>query len=136
MTDRTKALGALALFIALSFAGWWIVSAVFAQHADLIALILVIGIAPPSTLFALGYVLTRPWWSTRIGRAMLISTLGLALLVDIALLYNFLGDDYALRDAVRLTVYWVICVGAWYKFGALYLPQRFLPRRFRRGDRD
>lgn len=87
--------------------------------ADTIALMLVIGTAPPATLFALVYGFTTPWWRTMIGRALLISSTGLALLVDISLLYQWLGDQYALRDVVRLMVYAFIFLGAWLKLASL-----------------
>lgn len=119
MSERSRALGGLALFLVASFVAAWVVSMSLPRLVDDLAFVLVAGIAPPATLFALLYTFTRPWWTTMIGRAMLISSTGLALLVDISLLYRWLGDDYALRDAVRLTVFWVVCAGAWWKFGAL-----------------
>jgi hypothetical protein len=89
------------------------------MSADVIAVILVAATAPPATLFALIYGFTSPWWRTAIGRALLVSSTALALLVDISLLYQAFGDNYALRDAVRLTVFSLVCAGAWMKFGAL-----------------
>lgn len=127
MSPRRKAFTTLAATVLVSFFLAWLVT----PWADIAAVAIVIGIAPAATLFAVIYMFTRPWWTTIIGRAMLISSSGLALLVDIALLYKFFGDNYALRDAVRLTVYWMIFLGAWYKLAALVL-ERPAPRR---GDR-
>lgn len=87
--------------------------------ADTAALVAIISIAPTSTLFALVYGFTVPWWETLIGRAMLASSTGLAMLVDITLLYQWLGDDYALRDMVRLSVFFTVSLGAAYKAAAL-----------------
>ena len=52
------------------------------------------------------------------------SSTALALLIDISLTYQFLGDDYALRDVVRLTVFALIAAGAWLKLGALIYEHR------------
>lgn len=121
MSDRAKALGALAAFFVASFVGARLLS----PWAEVIALWLIIGIGAMSTTFAVYYMLFRPWWTTRIGRAMLASSSGLAMLTDISLVYRWLGDDYPWRDAVLLTVLWVIFVGACYKNGALFLPDRW-----------
>ena len=80
------------------------------MNADLIALILVVLMAPPATLFPILYAF-RPWYQSLIGRALMTHSVGLALLIDISLLYKAFGDDYFLRDAVRLTVYALILVG-------------------------
>jgi len=47
------------------------------------------------------------------------SDLGLALLVDISLAYKAFGDDYALRDVVRLSVYAIVLAGVLFATGAL-----------------
>ncbi len=93
------------------------------MNADLAAVILVLIAAPPATLFPLAYawIARGVWWRTPAGRALMTSSTALALLIDISLLYQWLGDDYALRDAVRLTVYALVALGAWLKLGALLL---------------
>lgn len=80
------------------------------MNADVIALILVLAMAPPATLFPILYAF-RPWWKSLIGRALMTHSVGLALLIDISLLYKAFGDDYPGRDVVRLAVYAVILVG-------------------------
>lgn len=120
MTDRTKAF----LWLGAAFVGAFLVGAVLAPWAEVAAVVLVLGIAVTSTLFAAAYMFTRPWWSTPIGRALLISSTSLALLTDIALLYQWLGDDYALRDVVRLTVYTLIFLGASLKCVAFVAERR------------
>jgi hypothetical protein len=109
-------------------------SAALTPWADTASIILVLLVAPPATLFAIIYGFTVPWWQTVIGRAMLVSSTGLALLVDISLLYNWLGDDYAARDVVRLSVFTIICLGAWWKFAAL-VREKLAARRDHRADR-
>lgn len=93
------------------------------MSVDTIALWLIIAAAPPATLFpfCFAYVSRGVWYRNPIGRALMTSSTGLALLLDISLIYQWLGDDYALRDVVRLTVFFVICAGAWLKFLALLL---------------
>ena len=89
--------------------------------ADLAAVLLVLAAAPPATLFPLcyGWIARGVWWRSPAGRALMTSSTALALLIDISLVYQWLGDDYALRDVVRLTVFALVALGAWLKFGAL-----------------
>lgn len=107
------------------------------MSADTLALLLIISAAPPLTLFPLIYawVARGVWWRNPAGRALMVSTTGLAALVDITLIYAAFGSDYPYRDAVRLTVYAWIASGAWLKFGALVYESR-RGRRFahRRGN--
>lgn len=86
---------------------------------DAIAVVLIAAASIPATLFPLVYGFTSPWWRTPIGRALMVKAVGLALLIDISLVYNFFGDDYAARDAVRLGVFSLITVGVWMQFLAL-----------------
>lgn len=94
--------------------------------ADLAAVLLVLAAAPAATAFPIAYawIARGVWWRTPAGRALMTSSTALALLIDISLVYQFLGDDYALRDAVRLTVFALIAAGAWLKFGALIYEHR------------
>lgn len=97
------------------------------MSADTLAVVLVVLAAPPATLFPPFYawISRGRWWRNPTGRALMASSTGLALLIDISLLYQAFGDDYALRDVVRLTVYAWIATGAWLKFGALIYEWRF-----------
>ena len=91
------------------------------MSADTAAVLLVVVAAPAATTFPLLYawVARRVWWRTWTGRALMTSSTALALLIDISLAYQAFGDDYALRDVVRLTVFALIAAGAWLKLGAL-----------------
>lgn len=91
------------------------------MSADLIALLLVIGMAPPLTLFPFvyGWVARGIWWRNPAGRAIMISTTSLGALVDLTLLYQVFGNEYPGRDIVRLVVFGGVFAGAWLKFGAL-----------------
>lgn len=83
------------------------------MSVDTIAVLIIIAMAPAWTALPILVAFTTPWWRTLLGRALMVSTLGTGLLVDISLLYQWLGDDYFLRDVVRLSVYGLICVGGW-----------------------
>jgi hypothetical protein len=89
--------------------------------ADVAAVLLVVAAAPAATVFPFLYawVARGVWWRTPTGRALMVSSTALALLIDISLAYQAFGDDYALRDLVRLSVFGLIAVGAWLKLGAL-----------------
>lgn len=104
------------------------------MSADVAAVILILAAAPPATLFPIVYGFTAPWWKTLIGRALLTKAIGLALLIDISLIYKFLGDEYFLRDVVRLSVYALITVGTWMQFSAL-LVEKYHARKERRTHR-
>lgn len=91
------------------------------MNADTVAVVLVVIAAPAATLFpfCFAYISRGIWWRNPAGRALMTSSTALALLIDISLAYRWLGDDYALRDVVRLTVYALIAAGAWQKLYAL-----------------
>lgn len=74
--------------------------------------------APPATLFPIRYAF-RPWYRSLIGRALMIHSVGLALRIDISLLYKAFGDDYPGRDIVRLAVYTLIWLGVTFQCVAL-----------------
>ena len=94
------------------------------MSADAMAVTLVALMAFPATMFPIIFGLTGPWWRTLVGRALMTKSVGLALLIDISLLYTIFGDDYAARDAVRLGVYGFILAGVWLQFIALVVEKR------------
>lgn len=98
------------------------------MSADTAAILLVLAAAPAQTLFIVIYGFGSPWWRSLVGRALFTKALGLALLVDLSLLYHWLGDGYYLRDVVRLSVYALITAGAWLQLVAL-LKEKFQGRR-------
>ncbi|MCZ4498859.1 MAG: hypothetical protein JWQ74_1412 [Marmoricola sp.] len=87
--------------------------------ADDIRFALVAIATLPATGFTIVYGLGSPWYKSLLGRALFTHALGMALLIDISVLYKFFGDDYAGRDVVSITVYAVIIVGTWAQFIAL-----------------
>lgn len=98
------------------------------MSADTASLILILIAAPAQTMFILIYGLGSPWWRSLLGRALFTKALGLALLVDISVLYHFLGDEYVYRDVVRVTVFSLIAVGAWLQLMAL-IKEKYVARR-------
>ena len=91
------------------------------MSADTAAVLMILSAAPAATLFPLIYGFTVRWWTFPIGRALMVSSTGLGLLIDISLIYQWLGDDYFLRDVVRLSVYGFIVAGAWLKLIAILI---------------
>ena len=91
------------------------------MSADTAAILLVLAAAPAQTLFPIIYGVSSPWYRSLLGRALMTKAVALALLIDISLVYNWLGDDYAARDVVRLTVFALIAAGAWMQLAALIL---------------
>ena len=96
------------------------------MNADLAAVVLVVLMAPPATLFPILYAF-RPWHKSLIGRALMIHSVGLALLIDISLAYKVFGDNYFARDVVRLTVYALILIGVTSQCWALISARRGKP---------
>lgn len=65
-----------------------------------------------ATLFTLTYpVLARTWWRTQVGRAMEVTMLGLALLLDVALCFYWFG--WTVPGWLARTIYVVIAVSPW-----------------------
>lgn len=103
------------------------------MSADTWAVVLIVAAAPAATLFPIVYGFSSPWWRTLIGRALVTKAVGLALLIDISIAYQILGDQYPGRDAVRLSVYALITAGVWMQFSALMV-EKWRARKSR--DRD
>lgn len=82
--------------------------------------------APAATLFPLLYTATR-WWKRTTGWAIWLSKVGLAILVDSALLLHVVGlENYQYRSQVLMIGFVFITAGTW-----LYL---FVFLRARFGD--
>lgn len=103
----------------------------FDPTVDTVARWMVYATAVPATLFIVLYAFTVPWWSTMIGRALLVSSTALALLIDLSALYHVLGADYLGRDLVRLAVLALVFLGASLKLTAL-LGEKWAARKARR----
>lgn len=90
--------------------------------ADSVAFVLVASAALPLNLFpfCLAWFSRGVWYRTSAGLALMVSTTGLAALVDITIAYKVFGGEYPYRDVLRLAVYFWISLGAWLKLGALF----------------
>ena len=71
----------------------------------------------PATLFVFAYGFAAPWWRSVIGRALWVSDLSLALLLDLALVAYWL--HFELPAWARLSIYALVAVGAWLRLGAV-----------------
>lgn len=70
--------------------------------------------APAANLFPLLYGTTAPWWRSWTGRAIIISKVGLALLVDAAVLFRWNGaKPYWGFNELRLGAFALITVGTY-----------------------
>lgn len=87
--------------------------------ADQMVQWMVYGAAAASTLFTVLYGFTVPWWQTSIGRALLVSSAALALLLDLSVAYQVFGQNYLARDFIRVSIMVAIFVGTLLKLGAL-----------------
>lgn len=94
------------------------------MNADQVSLLLVVAAVPPVNLFLFIYGFALPWYRTHIGRSLIISSLGLAALVDISFLYRIMGDEYQGRDAARIVAFSIVVLGAWYQFIAFMAERR------------
>lgn len=58
--------------------------------------------------------MTRPWWTTPAGRAMMVKGWGNLILLDLGLTALLFGPDYPGRDVVRVIGMAVFTAGMWY----------------------
>lgn len=79
--------------------------------ADQIFAHLVYLALPAVILYPLIYGFTSPWWSSWIGRALLVKAVGVAILVSFSALFQFFGPNYWGRDYVRIVGMAFACVG-------------------------
>lgn len=75
-----------------------------------------------STLFVLTYPLLSPGWHrTAIGRALLVSSGALALLLDLSLASKVLGPEWFMHHPeIRIGIVWLVALGAALKLTALW----------------
>lgn len=80
--------------------------------------LVIVGILP-ATLFPILYARWFPFWKSTLGRALMTKAVGMALLVDISVLYLIFGDDYFLRELVRLVVFTLVVGGMYWQLAAI-----------------
>lgn len=96
-----------------------------AEVGDLLVYVAV----PGATLFPILYMWAAPWSKSTVGRAIVTSKIGLALLVDLSLVYRFLGPDYPGHDQAVLAAFALIVVGTYLYLLALVREQLGKRRR-------
>lgn len=97
--------------------------------ADEIAHVLILAGAIPASIYWVLFVFLTPgWWKRSVGRALGIKATALMLLLNVSAAYQLFGNDYPLRDIVRITVFLLVVVGLWLQCGAI-IHERFKARR-------
>lgn len=105
------------------------------MSVDAVLLVLLWLCAPAAALYALLYAF-RPWRSTQAGTALMLKSVGTAMLLVISLLYVWLGDYWG-RDAIRVAAFALWTVGIYYLLWTLltspgaekYPPRSWFRRR-------
>lgn len=121
--------------VVLMGAAGFVLARVLDPTVDQAARWLIYATSPAVTVFVVLYATTVPWWKTSIGRALLVSSAALMMLIDLSVAFQLFGADYLGRDAVRLTVLSLVFLGAWLKLYAL-LSEKWIGRRERKVARD
>jgi hypothetical protein len=94
--------------------------------------LLVYAAAPATTLLPVLYWITARWWKSLAGWALMTAKVGLAMLVDLSLLFRRFGPAYPHRQDYLLAAFAVITVGA-YLYLAVFLRIQYTAWRRRRG---
>ena len=93
------------------------------MNSEQVTLYLLWFTAPAATLFPVLYMVYAPWQRSLVGRAIVISKIGLACLVDASLAYHFAGPNYPYRTQVVLGSFALIGVWTWLYLIALLREQ-------------
>lgn len=91
------------------------------EHLEHLGLVFIVLGAIPATAFpfAYAYVARGIWWREPSGRALIVSSTALALLLDLSLLFRVVTLPPYASLVVVLVVVALIAAGAWLKLGAL-----------------
>lgn len=79
--------------------------------------------APPMNLFPLLYS-RSPWASSLVGRSLMTSSVGLALLIDLSLMIRVFGPDYYGHDVIVLVAFAIMILGSYMQFFSLLKARR------------
>ena len=93
------------------------------MSTETLALIIVWAAAPAATLVPIVYGLLQPWWRSLTGRALMTSTVGLALLIDLSLIFRAWDGHLQTKREIALAIYVLICAGSWLMLLALVRAQ-------------
>lgn len=107
------------------------------MDADGVLLVLILVAAVASNLYVFFY-LFRPWFRTPQGRALMVKSIGNAILLDMAAAFTLWGD-YSGRHVVRLVGFSIFLAGIVYLLVTLLFSpgaRRYPPWNWRRSRRD
>lgn len=94
------------------------------------SLVLVWVAFPAANLFPILYMISASWWGTWAGRAVVVSKIGLAALVDASVLFRIHGGDYPGRTQVILVAFSLIVIGT-YMYLFAFIREQYLERHGR-----
>lgn len=97
------------------------------DHDAWILALLIICAIPANGYVAL--YMTRPWYVTEPGRALMVKAVANAGLINLGLATAIFGRDWPGRDQVRLVLFLLFAIGLWYLFIALLRTPRIPPRK-------
>lgn len=97
---------------------------------------LIYAITAPMNMIPALYAYRSDWRRYDTGKAFLFLATGLALVLDVALLYWVLGDDYAGRGALRFAVYLFLGVGTYWILMNLLSLQRMGDEEYKKRRED
>ncbi|HKY56434.1 MAG TPA: hypothetical protein VJL80_00165, partial [Aeromicrobium sp.] len=93
---------------------------------DLSILILLTICAVPANGYVLVYM-TRPWYVTEPGRALMVKALANMGLINLGLATQIFGREFPGRDQIRMTLFILFAIGIWWLFIALLRTPRKYP---------
>lgn len=89
------------------------------QVVHAIGVIIIMILAVPVTIVPIFYYFVFPWREYLEGKAVMISAVGLALLVDLSLLFKIADIPLVVKLGIADGVYALVLVGSIYKLAAL-----------------
>lgn len=92
--------------------------------SDTIVLVLFLAAGVAVNAYVAMY-LTRPWWTTSAGRALMVKAWGNVILIDLALATLIFGEDYPGRSVIRVIGMAAFTTGVWYLLIVLIKTPRY-----------
>lgn len=85
------------------------------QELQIASVVEVFLMVLPATLFPILYSVFFHWWENALGRALWTKAIGLALLIDVSVLYQLFGHNYFLQYHVQFLIFSLILTGLSYQ---------------------
>jgi len=86
---------------------------------DLLIMLMILAAVVSTNLMPLLYWIGARWWKTVEGQAIMISTTGLALLIDLSLAARVFDLSDRILNPLRVGIFAVIIVGSYWMLAAL-----------------